>query len=236
MFLLNKIVKIKKKRGNKMDLMKEDYQLFDRDNYAFKQLKEIHTPDEVEQIKQEYKAHWQKWKEIQLQTAALLPDTYGMSKPKIESWTNGWNLRSHFWSAYRSESRQDENACLAVLLNQKQYQIYLMYQHYKSDTREGSVEGYNQLLSLLQEWSTQVAIEEYYIWPQPENELEDHLPLSVYLSDKSKQEELRETMGDRTFQLGKLFFSPNEYTNIEEKTAEALKELAPLYHAIKKKL
>lgn len=219
-----------------MDLMKEDYQLFDRDNYAFKQLKEIHTPDEVEQIKQEYKAHWQKWKEIQLQTAALLPDTYGMSKPKIESWTNGWNLRSHFWSAYRSESRQDENACLAVLLNQKQYQIYLMYQHYKSDTREGSVEGYNQLLSLLQEWSTQVAIEEYYIWPQPENELEDHLPLSVYLSDKSKQEELRETMGNRTFQLGKLFFSPNEYTNIEEKTAEALKELAPLYHVIKNKL
>ena len=219
-----------------MDLMKEDYQLFDRDNYAFKQLKEIHTPDEVELIKQEYKEHWQKWKEIQLQTAALLPDMYGMSKPKIESWTNGWNLRSHFWSAYRSESRQDENACLAVLLNQKQYQIYLMYQHYKSDTREGSVEGYNQLLSLLQEWSTQVAIEEYYIWPQPENELEDHLPLSVYLSDKSKQEELRETMGDRTFQLGKLFFSPNEYTNIEEKTAEALKELAPLYHAIKKKL
>ncbi len=219
-----------------MDLMKEDYQLFDRDNYAFKQLKEIHTPDEVEQIKQEYKAHWQKWKEIQLQTAALLPGTYGMSKPKIESWTNGWNLRSHFWSAYRSESRQDENACLAVLLNQKQYQIYLMYQHYKSDTREGSVEGYNQLLSLLQEWSTQVAIEEYYIWPQPENELEDHLPLSVYLSDKSKQEELRETMGNRTFQLGKLFFSPNEYTNIEEKTAEALKELAPLYHAIKNKL
>lgn len=219
-----------------MDLMKEDYQLFDRDNYAFKQLKEIHTPDEVELIKQEYKAHWQKWKEIQLQTAALLPDTYGMSKPKIESWTNGWNLRSHFWSAYRSEDRQNENACLAVLLNQKQYQIYLMYQHYKSDTREGSVEGYNQLLSLLQEWSTQVAIEDYYIWPQPENELEDHLPLSVYLSDKSKQEELRETMGNRTFQLGKLFFSPNEYTNIEEKTAEALKELAPLYHAIKKKL
>ncbi|MCZ4361790.1 HI_0552 family protein [Enterococcus lactis] len=219
-----------------MDLMKEDYQLFDRDNYAFKQLKEIHTPDEVELIKQEYKAHWQKWKEIQLQTAALLPDTYGMSKPKIESWTNGWNLRSHFWSAYRSEDRQNENACLAVLLNQKQYQIYLMYQHYKSDTREGSVEGYNQLLYLLQEWSTQVAIEDYYIWPQPENELEDHLPLSAYLSDKSKQEELRETMGDRTFQLGKLFFSPNEYTNIEEKTAEALKELAPLYHAIKKKL
>ncbi|WP_165005702.1 MULTISPECIES: HI_0552 family protein [unclassified Enterococcus] len=218
-----------------MDLMKEDYHLFDRDNYAFKQLKELHTPDEVEQIKQEYKAHWQKWKMLQLETARQLPSEWAMYPPKIESWTNGWNLRSHFWSAYRSEERQNENACLAVLLNKKQFQIYLMYQHYKSDTREGSIEEYNQVLSLLQEWSTQVAIEEYYIWPQPENELEDHLPLSVYLSDKSKQEELREAMGDRTFQLGKLFFSPNEYTAIEERTAEALKELAPLYQAIKKR-
>ncbi len=101
-----------------MELGKSDYQLFDRPIYAFKQLKESHPTDKIEQIKKEYKEHWQKWKEIQLQTAALLPDMYGMSKPKIESWTNGWNLRSHFWSAYRSESRQDENACLAVLLNQ----------------------------------------------------------------------------------------------------------------------
>ena len=215
-----------------MDLMKEDYQLFDRDNYAFKQLKEIHTPDEVELIKQEYKAHWQKWKEIQLQTAALLPDTYGMSKPKIESWTNGWNLRSHFWSAYRSEDRQNENACLAVLLNQKQYQIYLMYQHYKSEERYGSIAAYNQLLAILKEWSKTVDIKDYYIWPQPEHELDDHLALSDYLSDTKKQEELKKAMRDRTFQMGKLFFYPQEIEHVEQITAETLQELAPLYQKL----
>ena len=163
----------------------------DRPIYAFKQLKESHPTDKIEQIKKEYKEHWQKWKEIQLQTAALLPDMYGMSKPKIESWTNGWNLRSHFWSAYRSESRQDENACLAVLLNQKQYQIYLMYQHYKSEERYGSIAAYTK-----------------------------------------KQEELKKAMRDRTFQMGKLFFYPQEIEHVEQITAETLQELAPLYQKL----
>ncbi|HFC9225969.1 TPA: glucose-6-phosphate 1-dehydrogenase family protein [Enterococcus faecium] len=215
-----------------MELGKSDYQLFDRPIYAFKQLKESHPTDKIEQIKKEYKEHWQKWKEIQLQTAALLPDMYGMSKPKIESWTNGWNLRSHFWSAYRSESRQDENTCLAVLLNQKQYQIYLMYQHYKSEERYGSIAAYNQLLAILKEWSKTVDIKDYYIWPQPEHELDDHLALSDYLSDTKKQEELKKAMRDRTFQMGKLFFYPQEIEHVEQITAETLQELAPLYQKL----
>ncbi|RCT71741.1 hypothetical protein B1140_05225, partial [Enterococcus faecium] len=49
-----------------MELGKSDYQLFDRPIYAFKQLKESHPTDKIEQIKKEYKEHWQKWKEIQL--------------------------------------------------------------------------------------------------------------------------------------------------------------------------
>nr|WP_227011174.1 glucose-6-phosphate 1-dehydrogenase family protein [Enterococcus wangshanyuanii] len=48
-------------------------------------------------------------------------------------------MRSHFWSAYRSSEHQKENACLAVLLNQKQFQVYLMFQHYKSEQQAGSV-------------------------------------------------------------------------------------------------
>lgn len=194
-----------------MELGKSDYQLFDRPIYAFKQLKESHPTDKIEQIKKEYKEHWQKWKEIQLQTAALLPDMYGMSKPKIESWTN---------------------ACLAVLLNQKQYQIYLMYQHYKSEERYGSIAAYNQLLAILKEWSKTVDIKDYYIWPQPEHELDDHLALSDYLSDTKKQEELKKAMRDRTFQMGKLFFYPQEIEHVEQITAETLQELAPLYQKL----
>ncbi|WYJ91326.1 hypothetical protein A5888_003094 [Enterococcus sp. 9E7_DIV0242] len=192
------------KRGERVGLTIDDFQLFDRACYTFKQLKEQLTEAEIEKIKIEYKKHWQKWKAMQREIAGLLPEAYQMSKPKIESWTNGWNLRSHFWCAYRSVNRQTENACLAVLLNKKQFQVYLMFQHYKSDERTGSIADYNELLSALQKWSDTVAIEDYYIWPQLEDELADHLPLSVFLQSEENQRAFREAMGDRTFQLGKL--------------------------------
>ncbi|UNT87534.1 hypothetical protein IEE87_27390 (plasmid) [Klebsiella pneumoniae] len=142
-----------------MELGKSDYQLFET-NLLFKQLKESHPTDKIEQIKKEYKEHWQKWKEIQLQTAALLPDMYGMSKPKIEKLDEWLEFTQSFLSAYVKRISSNENACLAVLLNQKQYQIYLMYQHYKSEERYGSIAAYNQLLAILKEWSKTVDIKD----------------------------------------------------------------------------
>ena len=107
-----------------------------------------------------------------------------------------------------------------------------MYQHYKSEERYGSIAAYNQLLAILKEWSKTVDIKDYYIWPQPEHELVDHLALSDYLSDTKKQEELKKAMRDRTFQMGKLFFYPQEIEHVEQITAETLQELAPLYQKL----
>ena len=170
-----------------MDLLTSDYELFDRSMFTFKQLKERYTTEELAQLKVRYQTHWQKWKKMNEQVAKATPLQWQMRKPKIESWTNGWNLRSHFWCAYRSEGRQQENACLATLLNKKQFQIYLMFQHYKSEERQGSISSFNHLLTVLKEWSKHIPVEEYYIWPQPEHELVDHLPLATYLTDKQKQ-------------------------------------------------
>lgn len=221
-------------RGAHMKLNQTDFQLFDREIYTFKQLKEQYSAQEIEEIKAKYKKQWQKWKTLQLEVAKELPAEYGMKKPKVESWTNGWNLRSHFWSAYRSEDRQQENACLAVLLNKKQFQVYLMFQHYKSDERSGGVEEYNELLATLSEWSKQVAIERYYIWPQVEHELIDHLPLATYLADTKGQETLRKAMEDRSFQIGRLFFETDgPVEDLVAETTKALNELAPLYFALK---
>lgn len=216
-----------------MEVTRADFQLFDRETFTFKQLKEQLTEQEIEQLKAMYKTHWQKWKELQLQVANQLPEHYQMSKPKIESWTNGWNLRSHFWCAYRSAERTKENACLAALLNRKQFQVYLMFQHYKSDERAGSIEAYNALLSSLEVWSRQVAIEEYFIWPQVEDELEDHLPLVDFLADKERQNAFRQKRGDRTFQIGKLFFEADRIEDITQRTIDTLKELYPLYSSLK---
>ncbi|MDT2743809.1 HI_0552 family protein [Enterococcus asini] len=214
-----------------MNLTPTDFDLFRREHYAFKQLKAELSFEQVEAIKQDYQSHWQKWKNLQLKVAAELPDELGMEKPKIESWTNGWNVRSHFWSAYRSESRQQENACLAVLLNQKQYQVYLMFQHYRMNERQGTPTDYNQLLDVLPQWSKQVSVEEYFIWPQKEDELADHLPLTEYLASPSLQEKFARELQNGTFQIGKLFFK-GELVGIEKQTVQALLELMPLYQAL----
>ena len=214
-----------------MNLTPADFDLFRREHYAFKQLKAELSPEQVEAIKQDYQSHWQKWKNLQLKVVTELPEELGMKKPKIESWTNGWNVRSHFWSAYRGEHRQQENACLAVLLNQKQYQVYLMFQHYRMNERQGTQSDYNQLLDVLPQWSKQVPVEEYFIWPQKEDELADHLPLTEYLASPSLQEKFARDLQDGTFQIGKLFFK-GELVGIEEQTVQALLELMPLYQAL----
>lgn len=214
-----------------MNLTPADFALFRREHYAFKQLKAELSPEQVEAIKQDYQSHWQKWKTLQMKVAAELPEELGMKKPKIESWTNGWNLRSHFWSAYRSEHRQQENACLAVLLNQKQYQVYLMFQHYRMKERKGRPEDYNRLLASLPQWSQQVPIAEYFIWPQKEDELVDHLPLAEYLASPSLQDKFVHDLQEGTFQIGKLFYQ-GEIPSIEEQTRQALLELMPLYQAL----
>jgi len=222
----------KTKRRDRMELTIEDFQLFDREVYTFKQLKEHLTEAEIEQLKASYKQHWQKWKKLQLETASLLPKEYQMRRPKVESWTNGWNLRSHFWSAYRSADREKENACLAVLLNKKQFQIYLMFQHYKSEERTGSIAEYNHLLTSLQSWSRQVDIKDYYIWPQVENELVDHLPLTLFLTDQTKQKNLKRAMGDGTFQIGKLLFKTHSIDDVAQLIVNTLEELVPLYFSL----
>ncbi|PQD16690.1 HI_0552 family protein [Enterococcus faecalis] len=160
-----------------MNLTHQDFNLFNREIFTFKQLKEQQTSAEIDDLKQTYKQHWEKWKALNLAIAQGLPAELGITKPKIESWTNGWNLRSHFWAAYRSEQRQAENACLALLLNKKQFQVYLMFQHYKSEERTGN----------------------------------------------------------RSFQIGKLWFATEKLETIEEKSCQALQELAPLYNALSEK-
>lgn len=57
----------------------------------------------------------------------------------------------------------------------------------------------------------------------------DHLPLATYLTDKQKQIELKKAMEDKTVQLGKLYFYPNELKGAEKLILDGMQELMPLY-------
>lgn len=213
-----------------VNLDEKDFALFDREQFTFKQLKETYSEAELSQIKSEFKEVWDKWKFLQ-QLIYQEIDTNYFAKPKVESWTNGWNLRSHYWSAFRGKLRQNENACIGMLLNKKQIQVYLMFQHYKSDQRQGTKEQYNSLLAKLPTWSTSIDVTDYYIWHQEEHELTDHLSLKKYLENEHIQQTFQDKVATQTFQLGKLFFRA-DMANVEALLVQSFCELDKLYRLL----
>lgn len=218
-----------------MDIIEADFKLFERSEFSFKKLKAEKSVDEIEELKAIYQQHWQKWKSLNLSVIEQLADP-NFVKPKVESWTNGWNLRNHFWSAYRASHRKKEATCLATLLNKKQFQVYLMYQHYKSDEHYRTKEAYNQLLDNLPSWSKNRDLQHYYIWDNQESELQDHQPLAEFLTDSANMLRFKQQLAanDSTFQLGVLFFAPDSILSADEKASFYLQELAELYQQLAK--
>lgn len=212
-----------------MTLPEHYEQIFNRDCFVFKQLKERYSSDEIETIKADYKAVWDEWKHLHLALFKQPEIATLFTKPKIESWTNGWNLRNHFWAAYRLKEHPNSNACLGVLANRKQLQIYLMYQHHNHEKRIGQAATYNTCLTQLSRWQHDLSdLKNYYIWPQQEHELDDHLLLSTYFSQPEKQQQLAQEIISTSFQIGTLYFHPQSPTFISQQVQHDLLELTPL--------
>lgn len=215
-----------------MEIKQEFFEIFDRSEFTFKQLKQLYTEQELAMIKAEYKAVWEKWKAINLNVSTELAKKTDFAKPKIESWTNGWNLRNHFWAAYRSKDKADHNACIGVLLNRKQLQVYLMFQHYQSEKRQGTNEEYNHLLTKLDSWTQGKNVSDYHIWPKQEHELQQHQLLKDYLQNEANQEIMQETIQQTSFQLGKIIYRNTPIPDAEQTILQAIDELEELYRLL----
>ncbi|MCI7648315.1 MAG: glucose-6-phosphate 1-dehydrogenase family protein [Lactobacillus johnsonii] len=208
------------------------YEIFDQEEFSFKKLKVNKTPEEIDTIKQEFKGVWQIWKTVQLNVAEQLP-TGKFAKVHVESWTNGWNLRDHFWASYRLTSLADYNPCIGVMLDKKQLQVYLMFQHYKSEKRQGTVNEYNKLLVDISDWSSNLDIFKWYIWDKSEMEFVDHLSLEEYLSDSEKKKQFDQEAIKSSFLLGKFAFRDRDKVNNMEKfIIEGINALIPLYEKL----
>lgn len=208
------------------------YKIFDQEEFSFKNLKANKTPEEVDIIKKEFKSVWQIWKTVQLNVTKQLP-TDKFAKVHVESWTNGWNLRDHFWASYRLSSLVDYNPCIGVMLDKKQLQVYLMFQHYKSEKRQGTVNEYNKLLVDISDWSSNLDIFKWYIWDKSEMEFVDHLSLEEYLSDSEKKKQFDQEAIKSSFLLGKFAFRDRDKVNNMEKfIIEGINALIPLYEKL----
>ncbi|OYS46965.1 hypothetical protein CBF87_05215 [Limosilactobacillus reuteri] len=209
------------------------FAIFDQSEFSFKKIKENQSPEEVAELKEKFKAVWQVWKKVNQTVASQLPPDQ-FAKVHVESWTNGWNLRDHYWASYRLASLADYNPCIGVMLDKNQLQVYLMFQHYKSEQRQGTVDEYNQLLDRVPEWADNIDATHWYLWDKDEMEFSDHLPLSKYLNNHDIQQQFNTEARQTSFLLGKFAFRGKDQVNdMEEYISSVIRQLIPLYEELK---
>ena len=199
-----------------LSLNAESCELFNIPFYQFAQMKKF-CPEDIPALKANYKLHWDNWKAIIQEVAKQLGMPF--AKPHIESWTNGWKIRDHFWTCYRIG---DVNPCIGVLVNRQQLQVYLMFQNYKSETRLGTSTQYQSAVNQqLANWQRTVNSTEYYVWTASQSELEPHQRLDQYQES------------DEPLMIGKVWYFPlaAEF-NFEQEVSKAVSELLPLYREV----
>lgn len=209
-------------------LTKGMYEIFLRDEFSFKKLKQEYSPAEVDQIKADFKAVWQVWKQINQNVAAQLPQGQ-FAKVHVESWTNGWNLRDHFWASYRLTQFAQQSPCIGVMLDKKQLQVYLMFQHYNSQKRGDTPRAYNKLLADIPSWSKNLSVDNWFLWDKDEMEFADHLSLEEYLTNEAKRDAFNTEAKKSSFLIGKFVFYPTELVNCEDFISQTIAQIVPLY-------
>lgn len=213
-------------------LTDEMYVIFDQPEFSFKKLKQNRTPAEIDELKARFKNVWQVWKQVNQTVASQLP-AGKFAKVHVESWTNGWNLRDHYWAAYRLAALVEQSPCIGVMLDRKQFQVYLMFQYYKSDQRPGTVAEYNQLLKSIPTWAAKIDPQHWYLWNRDEMEFTNHLPLSNYLASVDKQRDFNEQARETSFLLGKFAFrGQDQVADMEGMIESVIADLMPLYEQL----
>ena len=210
-------------------LTEEMYAIFDRDEFSFKKLKEEYSEEELAQIKASFKDIWQTWKKVNLSVYLKLPQDK-FAKVHVESWTNGWQIRKHYWASYRMEGRESEATCIGVLLNRQNFRITIMWQKYKKNQSTVSASQYNRNLKQIGEWATKINQDNYFIWTTKSDEYDSYYSLSDYLTNSEIQATIKaEIDKDETFQIGYILKRQPEIKKVEEVVTEKLFELGELY-------
>lgn len=199
-------------------LSSKSCEIFNIPFFQFAQLKK-YCPEEIPRIKAEYKAHWEVWKNLNLEVARQLGQPF--AAPHIERWCNGWQVRAHFFAYYKYEFNQNSAAILSVILNRRRLQVCLDWHCYRADRSQINVQQYNQ-------WWENLDREKYSkfdIWNGKESEYDD----SRKVSQISAQELI--LADDEDFWCIGRNVEKEELDNIDavEFIYQTIRDLLPLY-------
>ena len=194
--------------------------LFNIPFFQFAQMKKF-CPEDIPQIKADYKAHWDRWKATILQVAAELGTPF--AKPHIESWTNGWQVRGHFFAYFKYEYNLNSAAILSVLLNRRRLSVSLDWHCYRADRSQINVQQYNQWL----EHVDFARFAEFDIWRGDESEYDDFRKVSqLSPKDLTLRSEADLCCIERNVEQAEL-----DKLDVTQFIVESIRDLLPLYEA-----
>ncbi len=144
--------------------------LFDRPFFQFAQLKKF-APETIPQLKADYKAAWQVWRETVLRVAEILSrENPHFAAPHIERWCNGWQVRAHFFAYFKYARHENDAAIFSVLLNRRRLTVSLDWHCYKAARSTIALPQYNR-------WTENADRQRYAgfdVWHGSESEYADY--------------------------------------------------------------
>ncbi|TDQ58129.1 glucose-6-phosphate dehydrogenase-like protein [Mesocricetibacter intestinalis] len=201
-------------------LTAESCYLFNLPFFQFAQLKK-YTPELIPAIKQDYKRHWNEWKQVILQTEEYLDSAF--AAPHIERWTNGWQLRAHFFAYFKYSSQQDSAAILSVILNRRRLLMELNWHSYRAESSRISLQQYNRWTDYPALWEE---FGDFEIRHCDESEYADFLRL-----EQLQKGDLVATSARDFWRIGKSIEAEAlTRTDVPGFIAETFTKLLPLYH------
>ncbi|MHC5251091.1 HI_0552 family protein [Listeria kieliensis] len=164
-----------------MQLTKSDFDALYLPEKQFRKLKEIYTAGQIDKLKKERQKLWQEWRELILTIYRGLPAESKLGKPYIESWTNGWQMKGHFFATFRLINREQEATCISLLWNTAYLKVGLEWQAYKAKKSSLDVTLHNE--RFLQLLSEAEPLEDYKIWTSAKEEFASFLTLADFGAD-----------------------------------------------------
>jgi len=216
-----------------MKLLEQNFNLFNREHFLFVKMRE-HEKDEVESIKDSFKESWQHWKSIMNETYKLLGNDF--DKPETESWTNGWSIRSRFWTRLKYKDRSQSSSCIATMINNRNLRVYLEWHNYKSEKSTNKVEQHNMWIDYLDTWvaNKNINTNDYRIWTSVETDYEEYITLETFLNDHDVREEYQKLFKETEnvwIRVGRVFSKEIvlNWDNAEQEMAKSIIELEEIY-------
>ncbi|PJG85280.1 HI_0552 family protein [Conservatibacter flavescens] len=154
-------------------LTPESCELFNQPFFQFAQMKKF-CPEQIPQIKADYKREWDNWKALILDVSQQLGTPF--AKPHIESWTNGWQVRAHFFAFFKYEYYQNSAAILSIILNRRRLQVCLDWHCYRANRSLIQLQHYNQWFDDFD--FTRYA--DFELWRGDTSEYADFTPASLF--------------------------------------------------------